>query len=86
MARLVGAGKIAVGGEIAGLVIAGQLHPVDLPLRIIEGEIDRRLAELALVDQVPDYLVEAVEADGQSGDYLLGDAGIEVVRPFRQNG
>ena len=27
-----GAGKVAVGGEIAGLVIGGQLHPIDFPL------------------------------------------------------
>ncbi len=78
-------GKIGIRCKIAGAVVDGKFHAINFPLIIIERGIDYGLAELTLVDQVPDYLVEAINAGIQRRVEFLAYPYVEIVGPFRLN-
>ena len=76
--------RVEVGGQRPLLVVDGELQALHPARGVVEGGVDQRGAELALVLQALHLAVVGVHADGPGRTEVLRDAGIEIVRALGQ--
>ena len=75
---------VEVGRQRALLIIGRQLQSFDAALRIVEGGVDQRRAELAFVLQALHLAIVGVHAQCPGLTDVLRNAEVEIVRAFGQ--
>ena len=77
-------GEVAIHKDAVFCIFQLQFEALVFTFCIVEGCEDVGLTELPVVDQILGNLIIGGQANFQTGDERLGDAGIEIVRALWQ--